>query len=179
MKILAGLLALFALSAAMSMPETGTTPPNAGPFDTVRAVALNWAAAEFPGAKLGAAIPYVDENGNTVAWMFHFHGDGKSFPGYKQVAADAQAERKTLSPPSRPFSLALQLQPHPGIGAPGPGSGHLLRLRHFCLLCDRGEGVRGARRADAGARRQAVAHLLREPPVPPLWRSRTRPASAW
>ena len=80
------------------MPETGTVPPNAVPFDTVRAVALNWAAAEFPGAKLGAAIPYVDENGNTVAWMFHFRADGKSFPGYNQVAADAQAERKTLSP---------------------------------------------------------------------------------
>ncbi|HTW90266.1 MAG TPA: FlgD immunoglobulin-like domain containing protein [bacterium] len=97
MKMMAGLFVLFALSAAMSMPETGSTPPNAVSFDTVRAVALNWAAAEFPGAKLGAAIPYVDENGNTVAWMFHFRIDGKSFPAYDQVAADVQAERKTLT----------------------------------------------------------------------------------
>lgn len=98
MKMLAGLLALFALSAALSLPETGTTPPNAVQFDTVRAVALNWAAAEYPGAKLGTAIPYLDENGNTVAWMFHFRIDGKSFPGYDQVAADVQAERLTLTP---------------------------------------------------------------------------------
>lgn len=97
MKMFAGLLTLFALSAAMSMPETGTTPPSAVSYDTARAVALNWAATEYPGAKLGPAVPYVDENGNTVAWMFHFRTDGKSFPGYDQVAADVQAERKTLN----------------------------------------------------------------------------------
>jgi hypothetical protein len=95
--MLAGLLALFFLAVAMPMPETGTTPPNAVPFETVRNVALTWAANEFPGAKLGTAIPYVDENGNTVAWMFHFRTDGKAFPNYDQIAADVQAERQTLT----------------------------------------------------------------------------------
>jgi hypothetical protein len=97
MKMLAGLLALFVLAVAMPMPETGATPPNAVPFETVRNVALTWAATEFPGAKLGTAVPYVDENGNTVAWMFHFRTDGKDFPSYGQIAADVRAERLTLS----------------------------------------------------------------------------------
>ena len=96
-RILAGLLALFALSVAMSVPETGSTPPNAVPFETARNVALTWASTEFPGAKLGTAIPYVDEDGNTVAWMFHFRTDGKTFPADVQVAADVQAERQTLT----------------------------------------------------------------------------------
>jgi len=97
MKMFAGLLALFVLAVAMPMPETGATPPNAVPFETVRNVALTWAANEFPGAKLGTAIPYVDENGNTVAWMFHFRTDGKAFPNYSQIAADVQVERQTLT----------------------------------------------------------------------------------
>jgi hypothetical protein len=96
-KILAALLVSFALLTAMPMPETGATPPNAVPFETIQNVALTRAAVEFPGAKLGTAIPYVDENGNTVAWMFHFRTDGKAFPGYDQVAADVQAERQTLT----------------------------------------------------------------------------------
>jgi hypothetical protein len=97
MKMFAGLLALFVLAVAMPMPETGTTPPNAVPFETVRNVALAWATTEFPGAKLGTVVPYVDENGNTVAWMFHFRTDGKAFPSFDQVAADVQAERQTLT----------------------------------------------------------------------------------
>ena len=96
-KTFVALLAFVSLLAAMPMPETGTTPPDAIPFETVRKVALNWAATEYPGAKLGTAIPYVDENGNTVAWMFHFRTDGKAFPGYDRVAADVQAERQTLT----------------------------------------------------------------------------------
>ncbi|MBN2464073.1 hypothetical protein JXD38_00410 [candidate division WOR-3 bacterium] len=97
MRIFAGLCALFVLSLAISMPEAGSTPPEAVPFAAARKVALNMAASEFPGAKLGTAIPYVDEDGNTVAWMFHFRTDGKRFPGYDQVAADVQAERQTLT----------------------------------------------------------------------------------
>ena len=97
MKMLAGLMALYVLAAAMPMPETGAAPPDAVPFETVRNVALNLAATEYPGAKLGTALPYVDENGNTVAWMFHFRTDGKAFPGYDRVAADVQAERQTLT----------------------------------------------------------------------------------
>jgi hypothetical protein len=97
MKIPAGLMALFVLAAAMPMPEAGATPPNAVPFATARQVALNRAAVEYPGARLGTVVPYVDEDGNTVAWMFHFRVDGKQFPAYEQVAADVQAERQTLT----------------------------------------------------------------------------------
>jgi hypothetical protein len=97
MKLLAGLLALAALSAAMPVPQAGSAPPNAVSFETIQEVALTWGAAEFPGAKLGTAIPYVDESGSTVAWMFHFRTDGKEFPDYDQVVADVQAERKTLT----------------------------------------------------------------------------------
>ncbi len=97
MKIVAGLLTLFVLAVAMPMPETGTTPPSAVPYETIRSVALNRADAEFPGARLGTAVPYVDADGNTVAWMFHFRTDGKAFPDYDQVAADVQAERQTLT----------------------------------------------------------------------------------
>ena len=96
-KTFAALLAVASLLVAMPMPETGTTPPNAVPFETIQQVALTWAATEYPGARMGTAIPYVDENGSTVAWMFHFRTDGKTFPGYDEVAADVQAERQTLT----------------------------------------------------------------------------------
>ena len=96
-KTLPGLLALFALSVAMPMPEAGSTPPDAVPFETIQEVALTWGEAEFPGARLGTAIPYADESGSTVGWMFHFRTDGKEFPDYDQVAADVQAERRTLT----------------------------------------------------------------------------------
>jgi len=97
MKISAGLMALFVLAVAMPMPDAGATPPNAVPFATARQVALNRAAIEYPGARLGTVVPYVDEDGNAVAWMFHFRVDGKEFPRYEQVAADVQAERQTLT----------------------------------------------------------------------------------
>jgi len=96
-KMFAVLLAFVSLLVAMPMPDAGTTPPNAVPFEMIQKVALTWAATEFPGARLGTAVPYVDENGSTVAWMFHFRTDGKSFPGYDEVAADVQAERQTLT----------------------------------------------------------------------------------
>ena len=40
-KTLVALLASVSLLAAMPMPETGTTPPDAVPFETIRKVALN------------------------------------------------------------------------------------------------------------------------------------------
>ena len=96
-KTVAVLLAFLSLLVAMPMPETGTTPPNAVPVENVQKVALAWAATEYPGARLGTVVPYVDENGAAVAWMFHFRTDGKPFPGYDEVAADVQAERQTLT----------------------------------------------------------------------------------
>ncbi|MBM3314041.1 hypothetical protein FJY70_05575, partial [candidate division WOR-3 bacterium] len=96
-KMLAALAAAVSLLTAMPMPEAGSPPPNAVSFATVQDMALAWAGTEYPGAKLGVAVPYVDEHGSTVAWMFHFRADGKPFPAYDEVAADVQAERQTLT----------------------------------------------------------------------------------
>lgn len=91
------LFAAFAVLSAMPVPDPGMTPANAVPFETVKGLALRRAQAEYPGARLGTVVPYVDEDGFTVAYMFHFRTDGKQFPGYEQVAADVQVERKTLT----------------------------------------------------------------------------------
>ncbi len=91
------LFAAVAVLAAMPIPDPGMTPANAVPFETVKGLAVRRAQAEFPGARLGTVVPYVDENGYTVAYVFHFRTDGKPFPAYEQVALDVQAERRTLT----------------------------------------------------------------------------------
>ncbi|MBM3322584.1 hypothetical protein FJY69_03805, partial [candidate division WOR-3 bacterium] len=53
---------------------------------------------EFPGARPGTAVPYVDESGATAAWVFHFRTDGGQFPDYDRVADDVRAQRQTLMP---------------------------------------------------------------------------------
>jgi hypothetical protein len=83
--------------AAMPIPDAGMTHANAVPFETVKGLALRRAQAEYPGARLGTVAPYVDENGFTVAYLFHFRTDGKAFPGYEQVAEDVLAERAKLT----------------------------------------------------------------------------------
>jgi len=97
LKNLFGPFVLLAVAAAMPLPEAGTLPPNAAPFETVRGLALSVAAREYPGAQLGTVVPYVDENGATDAYMFHFRTDGKAFPSYDQVAGDVLAERGALT----------------------------------------------------------------------------------
>jgi hypothetical protein len=97
MKTVLFLFALAAVLAAMPVPDAGLAPANAVPFETVRALAVKRAAAEFPGARLGTVVPYIDEDGFTVAYMFHFRCDGRQFPTYERVAADVQAERRTLT----------------------------------------------------------------------------------
>jgi hypothetical protein len=78
-------------------PSAGEPPPDAVPFDTIRAVALSTARQEgmFRGPPEsrargeGPAIPYVDFEGKTTAYVFNFRIDGKSFPSnYEQVARD-------------------------------------------------------------------------------------------
>jgi hypothetical protein len=91
------LFAAVAALAAMPIPDAGMTPANAVPFETVKGLALRKAQAEYPGARLGTVVPYVDENGFTVAYLFHFRTDGKPFPGYEQVVEDVLAERARLT----------------------------------------------------------------------------------
>ena len=96
MSILLTIVLTFA--AGMALPDAGTTPPGAVPFAVAQGLALRKAGAAWPGARAGAVLPYLDEAGRTVAWMFHFRTDGKQFPGYDEVADDIRAERAGLGP---------------------------------------------------------------------------------
>ncbi len=91
-------LFLAAVAVTMPMPETGTTPQNAVDFEVIEELALRKAQAEWPGCGQGPVIPYVDETGVSVAYMFHFRADGKEFPDYDQVVREISAERRTLGP---------------------------------------------------------------------------------
>jgi len=82
----------------MPLPEPGTTPQNAVDFRVVQELALRKAQAEWPGCQKGPVVPYVDENGATVAYMFHFRTDGTKFPVYDQVRMDILQERFGLLP---------------------------------------------------------------------------------
>ncbi len=97
-RALIGLLSCSVLVLAMPLPESGAPPPEAVPFDDASRVALSLARAEFPGARLGTVVPYVDESGMTAAWMFHFRTDGGMFPDYDRVADEVLAQRQTLAP---------------------------------------------------------------------------------
>jgi len=81
----------------MGLPETGANPANAVDFALIKALALKKAAAEWPGCRLGTVVPYVDEQGWTTAYMFHFRTDGKEFPDYQEVVNDILAEREQLT----------------------------------------------------------------------------------
>jgi hypothetical protein len=92
------LVALFFVNGlGINLPEMGQLPPNAVDFETVQRLALKKAQAEWPGCQPGTVVPYVDEAGNTVAYMFHFRTDGKQFPDYEQVVADILEERQSLT----------------------------------------------------------------------------------
>ncbi|MEO0070475.1 MAG: hypothetical protein ABIK39_00060 [candidate division WOR-3 bacterium] len=93
------LILVFSLGAlwAISLPEVGSTPPNAVPFETIKEIALRKAQAEWPGCRLGTIIPYVDEEGQTAGYMFHFRTDGKEFPDYDEVVKDIIAEKENLT----------------------------------------------------------------------------------
>lgn len=83
---------------ALPLPENGVRPPFAVDPSAVRAVALRKAAAEYPGARLGVELPYVDQTGATVAYSFVFRVDGGEMGGYDDVRADILAERAQLGP---------------------------------------------------------------------------------
>ncbi|MGQ9707452.1 MAG: hypothetical protein ACUVUR_01065 [bacterium] len=85
------------LALAMNLPEPGVRPQNAVDFATAQTLALKKAQAEWQGCRLGTVVPYVDEAGQTVAYMFHLRTDGKEFPDYEQVVEDILAERTELS----------------------------------------------------------------------------------
>ncbi len=83
--------------AAMTLPGPGSVPDNAVPYAVVEQLALRKAAAEWPGAKLGTVLPYLDETGATAGYMFHFRTDGRAFPSYDEVADEVAALRKTVT----------------------------------------------------------------------------------
>lgn len=85
------------LVSGMVLPEPGLTPPNAVDFETVKSLALRKAEAEWRGCRLGTVVPYGDEEGKTVAYMFHFRTDGKPFPDYEQVVKEIYEERANLT----------------------------------------------------------------------------------
>ncbi len=92
------LLVAVVAASAMPIPEAGVMPANAVPFADVERVALNRARREFPDMLPGTVVPYVDENGQTVAYMFHFVVPGKTMDDYEAVADDVLAGRATLGP---------------------------------------------------------------------------------
>ncbi len=86
------------LTFGLPLPESGFQPPNAVEYSTVRDLALRKAAAEYPGARLGIELPYVDQTGATVAYSFVFRVDGNRMGSYDDVRADIFAERALLGP---------------------------------------------------------------------------------
>lgn len=73
----------------LNIPEFGRKSKYFVPFNIVREVALKRAKGMWPKAKEGPIIPYVDYEGKTAAYMFHFRIDGKPFPAdYAQVAKE-------------------------------------------------------------------------------------------
>lgn len=86
------------LATALPIPQAGTSPVLAVDFATVRDLAVRKAAAEYPGARLGVELPYVDQTGATVAWSFVFRVDGDKMGSFEQVRDDILAERELLGP---------------------------------------------------------------------------------
>ncbi|MEO0081470.1 MAG: hypothetical protein ABIL25_04145 [candidate division WOR-3 bacterium] len=89
-------LASFLLTV-LPLPEGGRTPVNAVEYQVVHDLVLRKAEAEWPGCRLGPVIPYLDENGATAGYMFHFRTDGQTFPDQEQVTLDVLADRERLT----------------------------------------------------------------------------------
>ncbi|MGC8798392.1 MAG: hypothetical protein ACP5PK_07025 [candidate division WOR-3 bacterium] len=97
MKAILFLAIFLSTVSGMNLPEPGAVPPKAVDFAIVQALAYKKAEAEWRGCKPGPVIPYVDEDGNTTGYMFHFRTDGRDFPLYEQVVADILKEREGLT----------------------------------------------------------------------------------
>jgi hypothetical protein len=97
MKVFFVLVLCFSAALALNLPESGLTAAQVVPFETIKTLALRKAAAEWPGCRLGVVVPYLDENGYTAGYMFHFRTDGKEFPDYERVVQDIFAERENLT----------------------------------------------------------------------------------
>lgn len=89
---------LSSLLVAMPMPEAGMTPLEPVPFELAEGLALRRAEAEWPAARLGEVLPYLDETGRVTVWCFQFRTDGRPMPEYQQVADDIRREREALGP---------------------------------------------------------------------------------
>ncbi len=97
MRIFLSVILIFLPVWALNLPEPGERPPNAVDFATVQMLARKKAEAEWGKCQPGPVVPYVDEQGQTVAYMFHFRVDGKQFPDYEQVVKDIHLERAGLT----------------------------------------------------------------------------------
>ena len=104
MKLLTLVLLAASLALALPLPDAGAAPANAVEFATVQDLALRKAEAEYPGARLGIALPYVDESGATVAWSFVFRADGGKMGDYDEVMLENVPE-------SSPLLHALEEEP--------------------------------------------------------------------
>jgi len=110
--------------ATPAVPGPGTAPEHAVPSGVVREVALRRAHEVWSQVREGPVIPYVDYEGQTIAYMFHFRVDGQSFPAdygqavrentddvsrFRTATAARQAKREALpagertTPPSGRF----------------------------------------------------------------------------
>ena len=98
MRIVAIILAVSVVALAMPLPGAGSTPVDAADYAVCEALALRRAEAEWPGSRLGSVIPYLDPDGTTCGYMFHFRTDGLSFPDYDEVRADVLEDRSRLGP---------------------------------------------------------------------------------
>ena len=70
----------------LTLPTAGNTSVYSVSFDTIRDLALRKAKKVWRAARDGPPIPFVDYNGNTVAYMFNFRVDGQPFPTKYDVA---------------------------------------------------------------------------------------------
>ncbi len=95
--MLAVLISLAGVLVALQLPEVGVPSRETVDFPVVEELAGRKAQAEWPGCRPGPVVPYVDETGATVAYMFHFRTDGREFPEYEQVATDVREERRGLT----------------------------------------------------------------------------------
>jgi hypothetical protein len=91
-------LILAAATAALPAPEPGTLPSSPADFSLVQSLALRKAGAEWPQAVPGPVVPYLDPSGATIAYMFHFTTDGRTWPGFEKAAADIREEAGRLTP---------------------------------------------------------------------------------
>jgi hypothetical protein len=101
---LAGLVAglMLAMQARAELPVWVRLSPlgqsaQAVPFTTVKTVADQRAKTMWSEARAGDVIPFADQDGNAIAYLFHYRIDGRGFPDYATAAAEAKTELRLLA----------------------------------------------------------------------------------